>query len=69
MISLVTKEQLFLHHELLDTTLVFTTYTREQMAVVGRMKVKVDYGETHRSPFLYVVKGQGPSLMGREWLN
>ena len=39
------------------------------MVVVGRMKVKVNYGETNKLLFLYVVKGQGPSLMGREWLN
>ena len=33
------------------------------------MKVKVNYGETNKLLFLYVVEGQGPSLMGREWLN
>ena len=69
LISLVTKEQLFSQNELLDTTLVLTTYTGEQMAVVGRMKVKVNYGETSKLLYLYVVEGQGPSLMGREWLN
>ena len=69
LISLVTKEQLFPQNELLATTLVLTTYTGEQMVVVGRMKVKVNYGETNKLLFLYVVEGQGPSLMGREWLN
>ena len=39
------------------------------MVVVGRMQVKVNYGETNKLLFLYVVEGQGPSLMGREWLN
>ena len=43
-ISLVIKEQLFPQIELLRTTLILTTYTGEQMAVVGRMKVKVNYG-------------------------
>ena len=33
------------------------------------MKVKVDYGETSRLLSLYVIEGQGPSLMGKEWLN
>ena len=66
LISLVTKEQLFPQNELLDTTLVLTTYTGEQMAVVGQMK---NYGETSELLYLYVVEGQGPSLMEREWLN
>ena len=57
LISLVTKEQLFPQNELLDTTLVLTTYTGEQMAVVGRMKVKVNYGETSKLLYLYVVEG------------
>ena len=34
-ISSTTKEQLFPQKELMDTTLVLTTYTGEQMAVVG----------------------------------
>ena len=41
----------------------------EQMVVVGIMQVEVNYGETNKLLFLYVVEGQGPSLMGREWLN
>ena len=69
MISLATKKQLFPQKDLLDSTLVLTTYTGEQMVVVGRMQVKVNYGETNKLLFLYVVEGQGPSLMGREWLN
>ena len=69
LISLATKKQLFPQKKLLDSTLVLTTYTGEQMAVVGRMHVKVNYGETTKLLFLYVVEGQGPSLMGREWLN
>ena len=69
LISLATKKQLFPQKELLDSTLVLTTYTGEQMVVVGRMQVEVNYGETNKLLFLYVVEGQGPSLMGREWLN
>ena len=30
------------------------------MAVVGRMKIKVDYGETHRSLFFMLLKDKDP---------
>ena len=66
LVSLVTKEQLFPQNELLATTLVLTTYTGEQMVVVGRMKVKVNYGETNKLLFLYVVEGQGPIVSWEE---
>ena len=69
LISLATKKQLFPQKELLDSTLVLTIYTGEQMVVVGRMQVKVNYGETNELLFLHVVEGQGSSLMGRERLN
>ena len=41
LISLATKKQLFPQTKLLDSTLVLTTYTGEQMAVVGRMQIMV----------------------------
>ena len=69
LISLATKKQLFPQKEWLDSTLVLTTYTGEQMVVMGRIQVKVNYGKTNKLLFLYVVEGQGPSLMGREWFN
>ena len=48
LISLATKKQLFPQKELLDSTLVLTTYTGEQMVVVGKMQVEVNYGETNK---------------------
>ena len=38
------------------------------MAVAGKMKVEVQYGEKESNLSLYVVKGGGPSLLGRDWL-
>ena len=32
------------------------------------MKVKVSYGEQNAKLSLYVVEGQGPSLMRRDWI-
>ena len=38
------------------------------MPVVGEMRIKVSYGEQNAVLPLYVIKGQGPSLLGRDWL-
>ena len=38
------------------------------MAVLGVMMVQVKYGEYVNNCELYVVKGNGPSLLGRTWL-
>ena len=38
------------------------------MPVVGEMKVEVSYREQNAKLSLYVVEGQGPSLMGRDWI-
>ena len=43
-ISSTTKNQPFSNVQLADTAIVLTTYTGEQMAVVGQMEVQVVYG-------------------------
>ena len=53
-ISSTTKNQLFLNVQLADTAIVLTTYTGEQMAVVGQMKVQVVYGKINKLLSLYV---------------
>lgn len=64
-----TNDQLFSNTQLSDTTIILTTYTGGQMAVVGQMElVQVVYGKVNKLLLPYVVKEQGPSLMGREWL-
>ena len=44
------------------------TYTGEQMPVLGQMQVPVQYGEQTAELVLIVVAGDGPSLLGRSWL-
>ena len=43
-----------------------TTYTGEQMVVAGKMEAKVRYGQQGSNLTLYVVEGDGPSILGRE---
>ena len=67
-ISTATRMKLFLKRRVNKTTAILTTYKGQQMPVAGEMQMKVSYGEQNAVLTLYVVKGQGPSLLGREWL-
>lgn len=69
LISSTTKARLFPEHPLCETSTRLSTYTGDQMAVAGRMDVKVRYGPQEVTMPLYVVEGEGPSLLGREWLS
>lgn len=44
------------------------TYTGENMPVVGKLNAKVQYGEQSKDLDLVVVAGDGPTLLGRNWL-
>ena len=45
------------------------TYSKEPITVVGSVNVQVSYdGQTAQLP-LVVVKGDGPTLLGRNWLS
>nr|XP_055046280.1 LOW QUALITY PROTEIN: uncharacterized protein K02A2.6-like [Misgurnus anguillicaudatus] len=45
------------------------TYTGEIIPVVGAMAVNIAYGSQEAGARLLVVKGAGPSLLGRDWLS
>ena len=44
------------------------SYTNERIPVLGQLNVHVRYGEQHAALVLIVVAGEGPSLLGRNWL-
>ena len=44
------------------------TYSGEELKLVGEATVKVSYGQQEENLSLLVVKGNGPSLLGRDWL-
>lgn len=61
--------QLWPRRGLKETTIRLQTYSKEPIAVVGVTDVQVAYeGQTATLP-LVVVKGGGPTLLGRNWLS
>ena len=48
--------------------IILKTYTDERMPVVGELTVEVSYGQQCKKLPLIVVEGEGPSLLGRNWL-
>ena len=54
--------------KLRNTRVLLRTYTGDPISVVGEAKVAVSYNQQLSTLVLYVVKGTGPSLLGRDWL-
>lgn len=50
------------------SSVVLRTYTSESIPMVGKLHVTVRYGSQQKRLTLYVVKGEAPCLLGREWL-
>ncbi len=67
-ISTQTKAQMFPQSSLMHWILTLTTYTGELLEVGGQILAEVKHGRQAKQLPLYVVKGNGPSLMGRNWL-
>ena len=51
-----------------NTAVVLQNYTSERIPVIGELQVMVQYGDQKKQLTLYVTKGDGPCIMGREWL-
>ena len=45
------------------------TYTGELLNVIGKVDIEVSYEGQHARVPLHVLEGNGPSLMGRNWLH
>ena len=67
-ISETTRQQIFPSETLHPSDLVLKTYTNEPMKVKGTLNMQVKYGDQKEKLVLVVVEGNGPSLLGRNWL-
>ena len=56
--------------QLQNSGIKLTTYTGELLNAIGKVDIEVSYneGQNARVP-LHVLEGNGPSLMGRNWLH
>ena len=63
-----TKKALFPLQVCNKPTLNLRTFTSEPIPVLGQLTVEVRYGAYVGTHLLYVVKGSGPTLLGRDWL-
>ena len=70
-VTLISEETYNEHYQdkpLQKLSLKLKTYTGEPLQVLGQVAVTVSYHSQQGSYTLYVVKGAGPSLLGRDWL-
>ena len=68
-ISEKTREEIFPEEKLRPSDLKLKAYTNEPMKVTGTLNVKVQYEDQFKKLVLVVTAGNGPSLLGRNWLN
>ena len=68
LVSEKTYRSLFPECHLQPSKACLRTYSGESIAVMGQTEVEVCYEEQRVKLALLVVKGEGPSLFGRDWL-
>ena len=68
LISEETYRQNFSNKPLQKASLQLRTYTNSPVQMLGQIRVDVSYGTQNGTYTLYVVKGSGTSLLGRDWM-
>ena len=68
LVSEMTYRSLFPTLQLQPSMTKLRTYSGEPLTVLGQQEVKVQHGEQTAQLSLLVVQGEGPSLLGRNWL-
>ena len=68
LISEQTYYELYQDRPSQKSSLKLKTYTEEPLQVLEGMTVHVSYHTQQSSYTLYVVRGSGPNLLGRDWL-
>ena len=62
-------QALFPKIPLAKSSVCLRTYTSQAISVDGQANVAVQYGTFTGRLRVYVVKGKGPTLLGRDWLS
>ena len=61
-------KELFPGAPLQQSSVLLKTYSGERLPVLGDMKATVQYEQQQQDLVLTVVAGEGPCLLGRNWL-
>ena len=67
-ISENTQKRMFPEATLHPTSVLLKTYSGERLAVIGELQTQIHYKDQTKVLNLLVVEGDGPSLLGRDWL-
>ena len=60
----------FQYEQLHNNNVVIKTYSNEKLDVLGKLVATVEYNNNHYDKLsLYVIKGNGVNLIGRDWLS
>ena len=51
-----------------ETTITLRTYAGEELHVLGKILVTFEYQLQKRGAYIYVIRGNGPVLLGRDIL-
>ena len=68
LVSESTYQEYWPDRQLQECKTRLSTYSGEPLGVLGTLEVEVQYGEQRAHLPLVVLKGEGPSLFGRNWL-
>lgn len=67
-VSETTFQRYWPEKELSEAIVELRTYTGERVKVKGRLEVDISYQSQQANGTLLVIEGDGPSLLGRDWL-
>ena len=63
------RKAIFPNEKLRPAKITLKTYTNEPIEVIGTQNVRVQYEGQFKKLVLVVIAGDGPSRLGRNWLN
>ena len=69
LISDAKRKAMFPKEKLRPANIILKTYTNEPIEVMGTLNVRVQYEGQLKKLVLVVIAGDGPSLLGRNWLH
>ena len=67
-ILLISEYQYKQSHSLEKSSVILQTYTRENSSILGSIRVTAICNNQNKTMLILLIKGNGPNLMERDWL-